>query len=189
MKKKIIIGIAVLFWGIAYLIACFNMILGYGANDIFITKEGLCIFKGATLAAISGNMSNNHILFLSALIGILLSVTMALTLMIIGGSLIWSRLSLPQIPVVIRIGFVIFLFIRIWSTIKHADPGSAFDSLFCLFIILYGWCAKRESNYEVDKVSKVKKMLLYMLLAIILLLYTIPLILNLRLPEGIAIVQ
>lgn len=193
MKIKIIIGTAVLIWGIVYLISFWSMLIEFGFFDIGTVRDRLGIFKDTVVGAISGNTSDNQILFLSLIISIALLATIAVTLMIIGASLIWSRFRLPQIPVAILIGFVIFLFIRIWTTIKHADPGSAFDSLFCLFIILYGLYNRREDSHKVVrdnvKISGIRKILFCMLLSLILFLYSVPLVFNLRLSEGVAIVQ
>lgn len=188
MRPKLVLGITYLIFGCIYLVIVGMMIARYSLFQRDLISSRFEMFKQALRAISSGSLNIDQILFLGAILGIFGALTVGLTLIMIGYSLGSPRYRLPGIPVFFVIMFIGILCYKIWLTIKYANPGTLFDIILCLLILLYGWHSRRaginRSTGEGSEIVKRRRWAFYLLLAGIVISMIFSLLMNARIPIG-----
>ena len=137
-------------------------------------------------------MAVENIIFLSRIIGILGTLTIGLTLIIIGSVFIWPGYKLPKVPLIFSLLFIVLFFDDIWIAIKYVSLGGVFGAISYALVLYYAWYAGRQ-RIEVGPeekrlvIGKVRIWLFYFILAALIICSFIPIVLNLKLPEGVMV--
>ncbi len=186
------IGLGYQLWGAIYLIICGKMINSIRLFELDLIGARIKILEEAFKTWKAGNMAVENIIFLSRIIGILGTLTIGLTLIIIGSFFIWPGYKLPKVPLIFSLLFIVLFFDDILIAIKYVSLGGVFGAISYALVLYYAWYAGRQ-RIEVGPeekrsvVGKVRIWLFYFILAALIICSFIPIVLNLKLPEGVMV--
>lgn len=193
MRKKVVLAFIYLFWGMLFILAWLKMTFEARFALVNLVRGHFKFLIEAFGAWKSGNMSLEQVLIVQRIMGVLFTVSIGLILIMIGISFIVPKLKLPGIHVVFISIFCFSFCYQIWVSVKYVALSGLFGTIVYGLVLYYAlFIKKREvgriqnNEYPIRKEIKVGFYILLILLAILSLL---PLIINMRLPEGVAIVQ
>jgi len=192
LKKKIFIGLGYQLWGAINLVICGKMINSIRLFELDLIGPRIKILGEAFKTWKSSNMTVDNIIFLSRIIGILGTLTIGLTLIIIGSFFIWPGYKLPRVPLIFSVQFIVLLCDGIWIAIKYVAPNGILSSIVYALVLYYAWYAGRQRiqvgpEEKKSVVGKVRIWLFYFILVALIICSFIPIVLNLELPEGMMV--
>ena len=192
MQKRIAIGLVYFIWGVLFWAGFGRMIYVTRHTLIVLINSHFKVLKEALAAWQSGNMSVDHVIFLHWVIGILGFIAIGLTLIIIGSFFIWPGYKLPKVPLIFSLLFIVLFFDGIWTAIKYVAPNGILSSIVYALVLYYARYAGRQRielgpEGKRSVVGKVRIWLFYFILAALIICSFIPIVLNLKLPEGVMV--
>ena len=192
MQKRIAIGLVYFIWGVLFWAGFGRMIYVTRHTLIVLINSHLKVVKEALAAWQSGNMSVDHVIFLHWVIGILGFIAIGLTLIIIGSFFFFFCYKLLKVSLIFSLLFIVLFFDDILIAIKYVSLGGVFGAISYALVLYYAWYAGRQ-RIEVGPeekrsvVGKVRIWLFYFILAALIICSFIPIVLNLKLPEGVMV--
>lgn len=185
------LGFLYLLWGILYLIGFGKMIQESTIGQVNLASGRLIMLKEALKAWFSGNMSVDHVLYLSWTIGFLGVLTIGLTLIIIASFMLRPKYKLPPVSNIFIILMIVSLCWMIWTCIKDMEPAGILVAIPWVAVLYYSWYSRKQN---VDgpvglgcEIAKGMRWLFNFLLATMVLFLIISIVLNLELPLGMMI--
>jgi len=191
LRKMMFIGLGYQLWGAIYLIICGKMINSIRLFESDLIGARIKILEEAFKTWKSGNMAVENIIFLSRIIGILGTLTIGLTLIIIGSFFIWPGYKLPKVHLSFSLIFILLFCYDIWIAIKYVSLGGIFGAINYALVLYYAWYSKRQEIKDSEEkgraAGKLRRWLFYFMLVALVICSFIPIVLNLKLPEGVMV--